>query len=170
MSDQIIVSPRRVIYLDYDGVLHPTGILRHYQTGVVSCFDKQPLFRWMPILEALLEGQDVDIVLSTSWVMAFGFDEALSRLSLKLARRVIGATWEEGRNTVSKAFFVSQFRSEQIVADTAHRGLDASQWLAIDDEWETVSQHLRGQFAVCVPTKGISDPEVQTVIAAWLGR
>lgn len=161
---------QRVIYLDYDGVLHPTGILRHYQTGVVSCFDKQPLFRWMPILEALLEGQDVNIVLSTSWVTAFGFDETLARLSPKLARRVIGATWEEGRNTVTKSFFISQFRSDQIVADAAHRGLNKAQWLAIDDEWETISQHLREQFAVCTPTKGISDPDVQAAVATWLRR
>lgn len=159
---------KTVIYLDYDGVLHPTGIRRHYQTGVVSCEDGGALFRWMPILEDLLDGYDTHIVLSTSWVTAFGFEAALSQLSERLASRVIGATWEEGRGLVSKSLFVRQFRHEQIVADATHRGLSDRQWLAIDDETETLLFHLRPQFAQCSPLQGISDPEVQACIAQWL--
>jgi hypothetical protein len=160
----------RVIYLDFDGVLHPVGIQRHYQTGVVSCDDGGELFRWMPMLEQLLYGHKVNIVLSTSWVTAFGFEASLARLSPPIARRVIGATWEEGRNTISKSFFVRQFRHEQIVADVARRGLDADQWLAIDDEWETIAFHLKDQFAACLPTKGISDPDIQNRVSTWLQR
>jgi hypothetical protein len=120
------------------------------------------------MLEKLLDGQKVDIVLSTSWVTAFSFSEAFSRLSPCLADRVIGATWEEGQNTEAKSFFVRQFRHDQIVADATRRGLEASQWLAVDDEWETIPQHLRDRFAACFPTKGISDPAVQAIIASWL--
>lgn len=160
----------RVIYLDFDGVLHPAGIRRHYQTGIVSNDDGGELFRWMPILEKLIADQEVSIVLSTSWVTAFDYEQALARLSPPIAQKVIGATWELGKNTISKSFFVRQFRHEQIVADAAHRGLDEARWLAIDDETETTPFHLRDQFAPCDPWKGISDPAIQAQISSWLKR
>lgn len=160
----------RVIYLDFDGVLHPAGIRRHYQTGELSCDDKGPLFRWLPVLESLLEGHDVRIILSTSWVSAFGFQETLTYLPESLKARIIGSTWEPGRTLVQKSFFVRQFRDEQIVADAKLRGIPIENWLAIDDDIEAVSPHLRGNFAPCDPYKGLSDPVAQAYVTCWIEK
>lgn len=158
----------RVIYLDFDGVLHPAGIRRHYLTGELSCDDGQPLFRWLPVLERLLEGQSVNIVLSTSWVFAFGFEKTMSFLTSPVAERVIGATWEASDDAAKRYGYARQFRCDQILDDANRRGLANHEWLAIDDDLDAVSGSLKAQFAQCLPTKGISDPEVQACIAGWL--
>lgn len=158
----------KTLYLDFDGVLHPTGICRHYQTGEVSCDDGGPLFRWLPILESLLGDRQVDIVLSTSWVFAFGFERTMSYLTEAITSRVIGATWQETEDINKKYHYAGQYRCDQILDDSVRRGLLYKDWLAIDDEIETVSQHMRPQFAPCYPWKGLSDPETQNYVRRWL--
>lgn len=159
---------QRTLYLDFDGVLHPAGIRRHYKTGELSCDDGLPLFRWLPTLEELLNGHDVSIVLSTSWVFAFGFEQTMSYLPASISERVVGATWIETEDAEKKYAYLRQFRCDQILDDVNRRNLQKHEWLAVDDDLDAVTQSLKEQFAPCIPTKGVSDLEVQACIAAWL--
>lgn len=168
MLDESLKPKAKIIYLDFDGVLHPTGIRRHHITGEVSCDDGKPLFRWLPTLERLLDGHQVEIILSTSWVFAFGFEQTMSYLPESITSRIIGATWQDTDDVARKYEYVRQYRCDQILVDAKKRGLVNSDWLAIDDDIETVSQHMREQFAPCDPTKGLSDSAVQAVISNWL--
>lgn len=82
-----------VLYLDYDGVLHPDEV---YRVGdkIVLRMDGFALFEWCSILETLLAPYpELQIVLSSSWVRVVGFDDALARLPDRIRRRVVGATW-----------------------------------------------------------------------------
>ena len=70
----------RILFLDFDGVLHPGS-------GVDSGF----LCR-APDLEEALAGQDLRIVVSSSWRFHMEMDEILEMLPAGIAQRVVGAT------------------------------------------------------------------------------
>lgn len=69
-----------ILFLDYDGVLHPDSA--HLIRGSPVLRAEGELLMWMPILEDILEPYpDVSIVLSTSWVRVLGFSRARDYLS-----------------------------------------------------------------------------------------
>ncbi|BAL23496.1 HAD domain-containing protein [Azoarcus sp. KH32C] len=117
-----------VLYLDYDGVLHPDEV---YRVGnqVVLRMDGFALFEWSSIIESLIAPYpELQIVLSTSWVPVFGFDNALVRLPDALQRRVVGATWH--LHDPGRWRYLTRF--EQILGDVQqHRH---HRWLAVDDD------------------------------------
>jgi hypothetical protein len=82
-----------ILFLDYDGVLHPDAVYRTSQ-GIVLRREGLRLFEWAPLLEAALAPYpEVRIVLSTSRVRVVDFDHSRRRLPPRLQARVIGATW-----------------------------------------------------------------------------
>lgn len=98
-----------LIFLDYDGVLHP--IEAHHSRLFESADDLNFL---------LLPYPAVRLILSTSWVEWFGYERAKSSLPEPLRSRVIGTTVQDGSP-----------RAREIVAEVKRRNPIA--WLAIDD-------------------------------------
>lgn len=152
-----------VLYLDYDGVLHPADVRvtqeqplrpRVYVRGRAT---DEPLFRYVALLELLLAPYpELQIVLSTSWVQALGYDFSVKQLSPALQARVIGAT------TVS-----APSRFERIAADADSRGL--TRWLALDDDingWPEGQRHL--VVAPTNPVLALAQPGVSAELAAIL--
>ena len=72
---------RPILFLDFDGVLHPVG-------GDVAPLEYAPV-----LVQLLAPHSNVHIVLSTSWVGTFGFDNTRAMLPLELQHRVVGATY-----------------------------------------------------------------------------
>lgn len=116
-----------VLYLDFDGVLHPADVRvsptdrrpRVYKRGQPT---DHPLFEHLQLLERLLEPYpQLRIILSTSWVREFGYEVALGQLTLSIQARVIGAT-----------LFPAPARYFCIQIDAEERGL--TRWLALDDD------------------------------------
>jgi hypothetical protein len=83
-----------ILFIDYDGVLHPDAVYRMSQ-GIVLRREGLRLFRrGISLLEAVLATHpEVRIVLSTSWAREVDFDHSRQRLSRGLQARVIGAMW-----------------------------------------------------------------------------
>ncbi|WP_295760602.1 HAD domain-containing protein [Undibacterium sp.] len=72
----------KIIYLDYDGVMHDDAVYWHSTRGIYLDTPGRILFEWMPTLKGLLAPYtDVSIVLSTSWVRAKNFEFAKNKLS-----------------------------------------------------------------------------------------
>lgn len=149
-----------ILYLDYDGVLHPADVRvtrdeplrpRVYVRGEPT---DQPLFRYMSLLELLLAPYpELRIVLSTSWVRAFGYEYALKQLSRELQQRVIGATT-----------FPAPTRFDSIEIDAESRGL--TNWLALDDDvcgWPDARRHQ--VVAPTNPALGLAQPGVAAELA-----
>lgn len=83
----------KVIYLDFDGVLHSDEVYQNHR-GRVYLLGRGHLFEQVPVLvDALAPYPNVRIVLSTSWVRLKGYGWVLERLPGGLRSRVIGATW-----------------------------------------------------------------------------
>lgn len=125
---------KRILYLDFDGVLHPEPVYRHPRRGMYFGVDAigHTLFENADILiDALAPYQDAAIVLSTSWVRVLGYSRAKAYLPEPLRRRVIGSTFH---SQMSKMEFDAMSRGAQVLADATRRGVTS--WVAVDDDDE----------------------------------
>lgn len=157
----------RVLYLDFDGVLHDEQVYFHPRCGIYIETPDRTLFEWMAILEELLAPHpDVRIVLSTSWVRVKSFDFARKQLSPTLQERIIGATFH--RRHMRKESFALLPRGEQIAQDVFRRAPQS--WFAIDDDAMYWPEWCRDNLIKTDGAHGISDPAVQDAIRVMLAR
>jgi hypothetical protein len=160
-------AANKVLYLDFDGVLHDEQVFFHPRKGISLATPGRTLFEWMPILEQLLiPHPDVDLVLSTSWVRLRSFDFAKKCLSPDLQRRVIGATFHRGEMRSDK--FLLLPRGEQIANDVFRRG--PKSWFAIDDDYVGWPFWSRNNLIQTNGSVGISAPDIQNAIRIMLER
>lgn len=119
-----------ILYLDFDGVLHPEYCYWHPRKGPYLKAPGHSLFEHLPVLEELLAPYpQVKIVLSTTWVQTYRFNGTARKLGPILRERVIGATYHTGMNREN---FRDIPRGLQVWADVARR--QPSGWVAIDDD------------------------------------
>jgi hypothetical protein len=121
-----------VLYLDYDGPLHPDDVW--YEPASRQPSLRTPgheLFENVPVVEAAIaQYPALKIVLSTSWVVTFGLEKTCDFLPQTLRRRVIGATYDPQAPDAWR--FTKLRRYDAIALDVRSRL--ASRWLAIDDD------------------------------------
>ena len=150
-----------ILYLDYNGVLHDSKVLRNRQRGLYLATEGKTFFEWMPLLEQLIApAPDLKIVLSTMWVRAVDFDAAKFTLSLPLRERVIGATFLHP-GVVQSAFDTTP-RGLQILADVERRR--PSHWFALDDDDSGWPAALRRHLIQTDGARGVSDPAIQQAV------
>ncbi|AXL48632.1 hypothetical protein DSC91_000099 [Paraburkholderia caffeinilytica] len=157
-----------VLYLDFDGVLHPEDVWRRPRTGpYVASPPGHALFEHAALLARCLEPYpELRIVLSTSWVRVFrSVRKAAHRLPPELRRRVVGATFHR---RMDPEWYRSMPRGVQVWGDVCRRRPEA--WLALDDDdagWPAV---CRSHLVRTDPVLGISAPavlmDVQTRLVA----
>ena len=154
-----------ILYLDYNGVLHDSQVMRNRKRGLYLAKPDKKFFEWMPILDELLAPiDDLKIVLSTSWVRAVDFDTAKYELSPTLRERVIGSTFHHPGLTQS--VFDTMPRGQQIVDDVLRR--QPTKWFAIDDDAFGWPAAYRDRLIETQGALGIADPAVQIAIEAML--
>lgn len=147
----------KILYLDFDGVLHHEDVWRHPRRGLYFGAKGvgHTLFENAALLESLLTPYpDVFIVLSTSWVPSLRYSRAASKLPPGLKRRVIGATFHTRMNRNS---FDCLTRAHQVLDDVERR--QPAAWVAIDDALGWPKESLP-HFVPSDPAAGIADLEV----------
>lgn len=160
MSDFINLP---ILFLDYDGVLHPDEVYDTKEFGLILNAPGMHLFEYVGHLEEILnEYPDVHIVLSTSWVRAFGFDEAKSYLPESIQGRVIGGTfhrresllggWSSDWPMYTRYQQIQQWLSRKFVASWVALDNDAVGWpadkadfLVHTDDWKGLSEEASKQ-------------------------
>jgi hypothetical protein len=148
----------KILYLDYNGVLHDDKVLRNRKRGLYIATPQRTFFEWMPILEDLLAPHpDLKIVLSTSWVRSLGFDATKRELTEALQSRVIGSTFHHPN--VRQSEFDTMPRGMQIWADVERR--KPSSWWAIDDDDFGWPAWCRDRLIKTQGHSGLSDPAAQ---------
>lgn len=161
------IKPQKILYLDFDGVLHDEQVYFHPRRGICLDTPNRTLFEWMPILDDLLAPHaEVKIVLSTSWVRIRDFSFAKSQLSSTLQERVIGATFHS--REMRKNEFVLMPRGVQIANDVFRRSPQA--WFAIDDDHLGWPAWCRDNLIKTDGSRGISALFVQEAIQKMLER
>ena len=121
-----------VIFLDFDGVLHPGEVW--YEKGMRQPSLRAPgheLFESMHVFEAAIEPYpQARVVLSTSWVQALGFEQACGFLSESIRSRMIGAIYDLESPDAWR--FNRLRRYDAIEQDVRRR--KPQRWLAVDDD------------------------------------
>ena len=154
--------PSRVLYLDYDGVLHHDAVFRNPGRGIHIDSRIAPgrsLFEWTEFLVyAISPYPDLSIVLSTSWVRVLGFTKARGFLPPALASRVIGATFH--RRVHKEDYrrehgFLIPARGIEVLRDVSRR--NPSQWVAVDDSAEGWPAEHRERVVLCDPSTGLGN-------------
>lgn len=153
--------PLRLVYLDFDGVLHPDRAYRHARHGVRLLPPGQLFEHAEWLVEALRSWPEVALVLSTSWVPTLSFSRAKQRLPQSLQDRVIGATWhsEFRRNWDWRQWWESASRFDTIFQDVLRRRPQS--WLAIDDDLEGWDPHFRHHIVATLGETALGAPEAQ---------
>jgi hypothetical protein len=137
---------RRMLFLDFDGVLHPLD--------KVELLHPDKWFVWAPLLEDLLRPwPDVQIMVHSSWRNTFTNDE-LRQLLKSLAPRVVGGT-----SSLPKALSIEAALNSSRPPVTSH--------LVLDDD-ARLATHRGLNVIVCNPKLGISSHETQAELRAWL--
>ena len=89
----------RVIFLDFDGVLHPCPPDRIFEPilPLAELIRIDNMFRWVPLLAEILDGhKDVRIIVHSTWRL-LASDEELRSVLGPLADRFAGSTPRAGR-------------------------------------------------------------------------
>lgn len=152
---QFLTGP--VLFLDFDGVLHPVG-----EEALDENFRLLPnpkLFQWRPILEQLLEPwPEVQIIVSSDWRRLFDDDNLVRLLGPRLGGRFIGVVE-----------VIDSSRANELHLEVVRRGI--VQWVALDDHPTVVAVgKAEPRFIVCDPSTGLSDLDVQERLKRQLAR
>jgi hypothetical protein len=148
------LMPPPLLYLDFDGVLHPEDVFRHPRRGIYLAgkYPDHALFEHAELLAAQLEPYpNVRVVLSTSWVRVLRYQRALRYLPERLQQRVIGSTFH---TRMHKDLFLSLSRGQQVLGDASRRRAD--QWLALDDDAEGWPESHRKHLVHTDPVLGLA--------------
>lgn len=151
-----------ILYLDFDGVLHPSEVWMIGDKPVLQWPDDPALtlFCFAPILESILDDYDVagriKIILSTTWGQKFGLQKASDYLPDSLKSRVIGKTSHSEKP-----------RGVQ-VAQHARYHIKQQPWLALDDVAHMWPPEHLDKLIACDPGKGLSCLSTQAKLKAKL--
>ena len=135
------------IYLDFDGVLHPT-----------TC-GREALFGQLPLLERLLVTCPTRVVVSSSWRHHESFADLRARFSDDVRHLVIGTT---GPVIVGK-----WPRYSEIEHDAPLRGW-SDQWVALDDAFLEFPPSC-AQLIRCNPNTGLDEAVMGTLRRRLMG-
>lgn len=154
-----------VLYLDYDGVLHPDAV--YSQHGVFQLRAAgHSLFESAAILEGLLAPYPtVQLVLSTSWVRILGFEVARAHLPDGLAARVVGSTWHPAFNQFE---WLHMPRYEQIARHLA--AFKIRHWVAIDDDHHEWPTDMASRLVRVSSEQGLQEETAQVALTGILAR
>ena len=135
----------KVLFLDFDGVLHPT----HHGLALLS---------QLPLLESTLEDYDCKIVISSSWRFHLELDDLKKHFSLTVRNKIVGVTGD--------AYVGAFARFHEINAYAMQYGI--VNWRALDDSYWEFPQGC-SQLIRCNPNTGLTQHEVK-VLSEWLNQ
>jgi hypothetical protein len=141
-----------VIFLDFDGVLHPAEYLRFKEIDGELVFGSDVRFCWAGVLWNLIKNHDCDLVIHSSWRTSFDLSDIRAMLPQELGSRVREATGDGGRfNSITEYVAAHQLRK----------------YLILDDAPEEFPLGLPA-LVVCHPERGIDSPEVKERVIRFL--
>lgn len=134
-----------ILFLDFDGVLHP-----EHDGGPTPA---ESVFCHLPRFEAVMRDfPTVEIVISSMWRYQFTLDELRARFSPDIAARIIDTTAQAER---IDGYLPARREGEILdwIASTGHEGVP---WIALDDaSWQFQRHHDR--LVSCIWYVGLDD-------------
>lgn len=141
-----------VLFLDFDGVLHPVGVPEG-----PSCFCQMATF--VKLLGLLPE---VEVVLSTSWRQSHGLEACLEFFPANIRARIIDANPYRVDDRDKPDHLLSFVReAECYFWMEKNRGLDVS-WLALDDDAFRFSESCKNLY-LTNPKTGLVEADLAQI-------
>ena len=134
---------KKVIFLDFDGVLHPT----HHGSALLS---------QLPLLESAIESHDCALVISSSWRFHMEMEDLKKLFSSSVRNKFVGVTGD--------AYIGAYARFHEIHAYVLQHGV--KDWRALDDSYWEFPQDC-SQLIRCNPNTGLTQREVK-ILSEWL--
>ena len=138
----------RALFLDFDGVLHPTTIRADIEVDEIVV--GTGLFGWLPALVSVLRAHpDVSLVVHSTWRYTHDIDELRGVLGL-LGSRVVGAT-PRGPRLESILWWL-------------HQNPQFGSYRILDDDSREFPQPPPPELILCDPRTGVAAPAVLAAI------
>lgn len=159
-------AKNKILFLDFDGVLHPDHVYLVKGKPVLRV-DGFNLFEFSDVLiQKLQPYPEVKIVLSTSWVKAFrNFQKVKSFLPIELQSRIIGACWH---TNLDQHEWEQRTRYQQILTYLINKGVADCDWIAIDNDDQGWSEQHRSNLVLTDDDGGLSFIQAQNDLAEKL--
>jgi len=157
-----------VIYLDYDGVLHPSDVYAYPDVPIIRLeAPGHELFENVAVLELILAPfPHVVVVLSTTWCLHHGVPFAMEQLTPAIRTRVIGTTFDSDNPHLWRMPKMSRW--DQISCDVERR--KPRRWLALDDDGFAWPERERDKLVLTPADLGLqcvkAQNELKTRMAA----
>jgi hypothetical protein len=135
---------KKTLFLDFDGVLHPT------------LAQPSALFIHGSRLAEALRLCSVNIVISSSWRFHFSKEDYLEKLPLELASQVVGATGEAHVGKFSRWHEIQQYVKKHRIVD----------WRALDDSTFEFPLGCR-ELIACDGSVGVTSAQLD-LVTVWL--
>lgn len=148
----------RAIFLDFDGVFHPSTAIEAFGDAAPSVFlaQKHGLMRWTHVLAELLDGHaDVILMVHSSWRHYLSNSDMRILLGPDLEPMYDGFTDPQQRGRLAS------------ILAKVDQGID--QYLILDDAKDEFPEGC-AELVLCNPLRGIEDPEVKIQVANWLSK
>jgi len=161
---------QKILYLDFDGVLHPDEAFQDAK-GRVYLRSPGQLLEYAPVLaEILAPHPEIRIVLSTTWVRMKSYAWVRRHLPAGLRERVIGSTWHSryGRDSLELEWWREASRYRQILRDVQRRS--PSQWLALDDDLDDWPAPEMARVVPCDPMLGLASAATRAELVKRLSQ
>lgn len=120
-----------VLFLDFDGVLHPDAAFRT-RRGIELRAAGELMMHAKSLESILLDFPALRICLSTSWVRLLGYGRARTALPTSLQERTVSATWHSRMRGMTGDGYDMFSRYEQICGAVTRGRL--KRWIALDDD------------------------------------
>lgn len=155
----------RVLFLDFDGVLHPDDVYRT-RRGLELRAPGQLMMHAGILIAILREFPHVKISLSTSWVRILGYRRARAALPPELQDLTVSSTWHSRMPKAPFEGYDMYSRYQQIRAAVTRAGL--TNWIALDDDpfesWPNYDRRLIRTD----PNLGLSSVPIQEALRVKL--
>lgn len=139
----------RFLFLDFDGVLHPSG----GPPGQTLPFEFNDA-----LAQLLKPHPDVAVVVHSTWREVHSLDLIRDFLAALGGRPIdVAGPGEKGPAILS-------------YLNRAGIAQDGSRWRILDDQPEAFPDDLRPWVVSCDPLLGITDPDAQERLLRWLGQ
>jgi HAD domain in Swiss Army Knife RNA repair proteins len=137
---------KKTIFLDFDGVLHPTSAGAH------------AYFCQANLLAEVVKTYKPNVVVSSSWRFHFSIIEILQRLPEEISNAIVGFTGD--------AYIGRHARWNEIQKYCVQHKVVA--WVALDDSTFEFPSPCE-QLIACNPNIGLSAGQIE-VLSDWLGQ
>lgn len=144
MSEIRRLSSPKVLFLDFDGVLHPTTV------------PDDQLFCRLPLLQAALSKSPCEIVISSSWRHYYEAEQILGHFPEELRRKIIGFTGD---------VHIGRWPRYQEIQNYLNSNKNPD-WRALDDSF--IEFPLKcPKLLLCNPNMGLDTPQL-ALLKEWL--